>query len=196
MVITSIITSNRTLPWLDAGYQLFIEEGHKGIQVERLAKKLGRNKSAFYHFFGERETYIEFLLKYHLSKMDKFIEECRDVEHYDPHYLTLLLQNRELMLFNSQLVRNSHMAIYQEALREINQREDSILLPLWSNYLGLNHSAKTSKGLYEVVRGYMYTRITSESFHYDYMSSMAKEIKDLLRNLSAADGVHTGRTVL
>jgi hypothetical protein len=128
--------------------------------------------------------------------MDKFIEECRHIQHYVPNYLTFSLENRELMLFNSQLVRNSHIAIYQEALSEINQREDSILLPLWSNYVGLNHSAKTSKGLYEVVRGYMYTRITSESFHYDYMSNLAKEIKDLFQNLSQTQSAHQSRSIL
>ncbi len=53
--------------WLNLGYELFSEEGHEGLQVERLSRILGKNKSGFYHFFGNRETFLESLMKMHLA---------------------------------------------------------------------------------------------------------------------------------
>jgi hypothetical protein len=48
----NMTNSKKTIQgWLDVGYKIFAHEGPEGIQVERLARILGVNKSGFYHFF-------------------------------------------------------------------------------------------------------------------------------------------------
>ncbi len=51
--------------WINAGYQIFAYEGPNGLKVERLAKAVGKNKSSFYHLFGDLEIFIDHLLKHH-----------------------------------------------------------------------------------------------------------------------------------
>ena len=42
--------SNTSQKWIEAGYERFAHEGPHGIQVERLARIIGVNKSGFYHY--------------------------------------------------------------------------------------------------------------------------------------------------
>jgi AcrR family transcriptional regulator len=53
--------------WIENGYALFAQDGLDGIQVERLAKMVSLNKSGFYHYFGDRESFLEELMKHHYA---------------------------------------------------------------------------------------------------------------------------------
>jgi AcrR family transcriptional regulator len=66
--------------WLDTGYELFAREGLEGIQIERLARIVGLNKSGFYHYFGNLEIYRHELVKSHVQKVQQYFDshpECR-----------------------------------------------------------------------------------------------------------------------
>jgi len=55
--------------WLDLGFATLINEGCDGLSAEKMAKKLGVTRGAFYHRFGSREGYITALL-------DAWTESC------------------------------------------------------------------------------------------------------------------------
>lgn len=50
--------------WLDAARQAFIEEGTAGVEINKLAKRLGVTRGGFYWFFKTREQLLEELLEY------------------------------------------------------------------------------------------------------------------------------------
>jgi AcrR family transcriptional regulator len=50
--------------WLDAARQAFIEEGTAGVEVNKLAKRLGVTRGGFYWFFKNREQLLEELLAF------------------------------------------------------------------------------------------------------------------------------------
>ena len=60
--------------WTEEGYCLFAKEGLHGIQVERLARILGLNKSEFYHYFGDIEGFCYALVLLHKKRFPSF---CR-----------------------------------------------------------------------------------------------------------------------
>ena len=43
--------------WLEVGYRCFADRGPNGLKVERLSKKVGKNKSSFYHLFADLEVF-------------------------------------------------------------------------------------------------------------------------------------------
>ena len=183
MSITSRITSKRIIPWLEAGYDLFINKGQYATNVELLARVLDRNKSAFYHFFGNRETYMEFLLNYHSTKVESFIDEVKGIGQYDPHYINLLIKHHRIILFNSQLIKNGHNKLCDNAFREINLRIDEHILPIWSKHVGLEHDPDLSKRYHHIIRDYMYLRVTPELINYDFLSALASEAKLIITGL-------------
>jgi AcrR family transcriptional regulator len=183
MITSRPVTSKRMIPWLEAGYDLFIDKGHYAIHVELLARVLGRNKSAFYHFFKSKEIYLEFILEYQMSKVDSFVKEIKGIDEYDPHYLDLLIRHHRIILFNSQLIKNCHIKFYDTALQEINARIDECILPIWSKHVGLDHDLDLSRRYYAIIRDYMYIRLTPELFQYDFLSALASEAKLIISGL-------------
>jgi AcrR family transcriptional regulator len=50
--------------WLDTARKALIEEGTAGLEVNKLAKRLGSSRSGFYWFFADRAQLLEELLTY------------------------------------------------------------------------------------------------------------------------------------
>jgi AcrR family transcriptional regulator len=50
--------------WLDAARQALIEEGTAGVEVNKLAKRLGVTRGGFYWFFESRQQLLDELLEY------------------------------------------------------------------------------------------------------------------------------------
>lgn len=187
MIVTRNNTSNRIVPWLEAGYDLFINEGQCGINIEQLARVLDRNKSAFYHFFGDKETYLDFLLEYHSRQVDFFIDDMKGIDRYDPHYIQLLIKHHRIILFNCQLIKNRHNKLCEDVLQEIHGRMDEYILPMWSKYVGLEHDLDLSKRYHTIIRDYMYIRITPELLHYDFLVSLSNEARLIVAGLAYHD---------
>lgn len=164
--------------WMDAGYAIFSEEGPAGIQVERLARELDRNKSGFYHFFGDRENFFELLMKEHLGRLDLLSFQIRGIKNFDPEYIQLLMANREIVLFQMQLVRNRENPLFGNTMEQFSVRVTSAVLPVWSNYLGT--SPAISGKLWGIIRDTFYSRVTSDNFNFDWISELSREVKNLV----------------
>src|SRR5437016_6124132 len=59
----------RTVPlgrevWLDTARRALIEEGTAGVEINKLAKRLGSSRGGFYWFFKDRAQLLEELLQY------------------------------------------------------------------------------------------------------------------------------------
>src|SRR5882762_1617691 len=50
--------------WLETARQALIEEGTIGVEINKLAKRLGSSRSGFYWFFKDRAQLLEELLAY------------------------------------------------------------------------------------------------------------------------------------
>src|ERR1700733_8252907 len=50
--------------WLDTARQALIEEGTAGVEINKLAKRLGGSRGGFYWFFKDRAQLLEELLGY------------------------------------------------------------------------------------------------------------------------------------
>lgn len=50
--------------WLDTARQALIEEGTAGVEINKLAKRLGSSRGGFYWFFKDRAQLLEELLAY------------------------------------------------------------------------------------------------------------------------------------
>src|SRR6266702_3242308 len=50
--------------WLDTARRALIEEGTAGLEIKKLAKRLGSSRGGFYWFFKDRAQLLEELLSY------------------------------------------------------------------------------------------------------------------------------------
>ncbi|OOG76545.1 TetR/AcrR family transcriptional regulator [Algoriphagus sp. A40] len=165
--------------WMDAGYAIFSEEGPSGIQVERLARDLDKNKSGFYHFFGDKEAFFELLMKEHLGRLDLLSYQIRRIKDFDPEYIQFLMENRETVLFQIQLVRHRENPLFAKTMNQFSERATAAVLPVWSSYLGT--SVTISGKLWGIIRDTFYSRVTPDNFNFEWMSELSREVKNLIK---------------
>jgi AcrR family transcriptional regulator len=64
--------------WLDAARQALIEEGTAGVEVNKLAKRLGVSRGGFYWFFESRDALLDALVAYWVETSTTLFERLID----------------------------------------------------------------------------------------------------------------------
>lgn len=164
--------------WLNLGYELFSEEGHEGLQVERLSRILGKNKSGFYHFFGNRETFLKRLMQMHFANEEALIPRLVTLGEVDQRFLNLLVENKQTILFQTQLVKNRDIALFQETYLNVNELVENAVRPVWVRYLGV--SEDLAMKYWRLIRDTFYARVTTATFNQEWLWDFVKEAKSIL----------------
>lgn len=189
--------SGRYCSWIEAGYDLFSREGQDGIQVERLARVLSLNKSGFYHYFGDRETYFEHLMRQHLKACESFTKEAAELTTFDPGFVQLMVNHKPLVLFNLQLVRGRHEVLFAQTYDQLYARIERVVLPLWTLFLDVGDHSDLARRYYDIVRDMMYSRMDNDNFTYEFFHGIisdAKTVFDDIRGTKAASLPLAGET--
>lgn len=169
--------------WIEAGYEMLATEGIESVQIEKLARHLDLNKSGFYHYFGDLDTYFEHLIKYHENVINRLIEDMATVSEFDPGYLNLLVVYKIPTLVHMQLVRNRHIKLFAEAFHSLNHKIDTSILPLWAKFLGLSGNPDLALKYYEMTHDAFFARVTPKNLDYDFLHMVASEAKAIVENL-------------
>jgi AcrR family transcriptional regulator len=165
--------------WTEAGYDIFAREGIEGIQVERIARIIARNKSAFYHYFGDTEGYMKQLLVLHKEKARLFLADIRTVTTIDPDYLKLVVKHKIPVLFHIQLIRTKNPEFVIVA-QEIDNAENEVLQDVWMTYVGIHDNAELAGRYLNFVRDMFYTRMRF-SMDYVFLRDLMTEAKLLMQ---------------
>lgn len=167
--------------WIVQGYFLFGMEGLEGIKVERLARSLFMNKSSFYHYFGDRDTFLEHLMNHHQKLASVIAQELSAMKEFVPEFVSLLLKYKATILVHMQLVRYRDSFLFQQVYEEINEKFESALLPSWSVYLGIPHNPEFARKYFAQARGMFYSKITNERMNEIYLRELVEEVKGLMQ---------------
>jgi AcrR family transcriptional regulator len=169
--------------WIETGYRLFAEEGLEGIQVERLARIVGLNKSGFYHYFGDLERFCSELIEHHFDKVTLFIQDVRLAKNLDPEYLQLVIRHATTVMFQVQLTRNKTQHSFYEASQVVDQRVNPEVHRIWSEFLGDYNHSHVALRYYFIIRDMFYTRISFENLNYQYLHGLAEEAKSVMTQM-------------
>ena len=181
--------------WTQEGYNLFSREGLDGIQVERLARILGLNKSGFYHYFGDLEGFCNELVSLHKKQVGDFLKDVDNTSKLDPDYLHLLIKYSETVMFQVQLRRSQNPVLY--ALSEwVDRKVDLALQRLWSEFMDLPDNSDAAHRYYPIVRDMFYTRISFQNLNYTFLHNLVSDAKAIMdeigecRSLEAVKSPH------
>ena len=166
--------------WVEAGYNLFAHEGPEGLQVERLARILNLNKSGFYHYFGDTESYFKQLKNYHYGKCEHFLKDVANCQNIDPEYLNILIKHKVSVLAQVQMVRNQIHPLLYGAHKELDEKVGQAILRIWAEYTELSNNLDLALTYYTIVRDMFYSRINHENFNYNYLSQLADETRSIV----------------
>src|SRR5690606_13061823 len=121
--------------WIEEGCNRFAHVGPEGIHIEKIARNLQLNKSAYYHYFGDIDGFYMVLIQMHLNKADLFLREISDLHNIDPEYLLLLVKHTPTVMFQVQSTRNQKNYLFYDASRSVDRKVNIAVGRLWREYL-------------------------------------------------------------
>jgi AcrR family transcriptional regulator len=172
--------------WIHEGYSLLAKEGHAGIQVERLARIIGVNKSGFYHHFGDRDCYLEELTKHHEGLTKKFINEVTHLKHFDPDYFEVLVEYKDSFFVNMHLGRYRVNPKFKEAHNSGRNENEKKILPLWEEYINVTDNHDLAFEIWKVVRDAVFLRLTYNDMNVESINNAINDIKGIFERLKKA----------
>lgn len=165
--------------WIKAGYELFAQEGPEGIQIERLARILDLNKSGFYHYFGNHDTYFQHLMQHHLLQADELVETLQSTRNFIPECIQLLADSSIPILVQKQLQRACHIPLFAKTYEEINSKADRAILPLWMGFIEMHDNPTLALQYFEFVRDTFYARVTPGTLSFEFIFDIAMQAKEI-----------------
>ncbi|WP_156039606.1 TetR/AcrR family transcriptional regulator [Aureispira sp. CCB-QB1] len=165
--------------WLEAGYQYFANEGPKGLKIEQLSRKVGKNKSSFYHLFVDLEVFIDSLLKFHL-KQAKIISEKESKAESEEELIAIILEHKIDLLFNRQLRIHREQLRFEECLRRISQFSTQGLLPIWKNIISLSENTSLALMMLHFGLDNFYLQISMETLNESWLKAYFSDIRKMV----------------
>jgi len=161
---------------------LFSVNGPDGVQVEKLARMLGLNKSGFYHHFGDREGLFTFIVQHHSRMNEQFYNGISAANSFSPGFLNLVIKYRTAVLVQMQLRKHSDVPMFRDAFQAAKKRNTPLILPLWEDYLKISGNPALSKELYTIFQDVFFMRIANEDLTFKLAEGIAM---NFLRIISA-----------
>lgn len=178
-----MITNQAYQKWINAGYQQFALEGLDGILVEKIARKLNLNKSGFYYYFGDRDFFLEQLLKFHLMQCETVALEMRKMTRFDPDFFSTIIKHSSSVLVQMQLLRFRHHDLCYEYYNQVNRLMDKEIIPVWSAFIGIQNDPALSSQFFSLTRDLFYSRITPGNISHDFIRNLIYEVRQVAQSI-------------
>jgi AcrR family transcriptional regulator len=177
------MSTTKTKPWIEIGYQLVAESGFNKLSVELISRKVGKNKSSFYHHFGELNVLISELLSHHLQRAKLLATELEGCESIRPGMIHVFLQFKVDFLFHKQLRIERGNADFERCFEEVHALFESAIEEIWAEYLQMGQQKQLSKTFLRLVSENFLLQITEENYTFDWLNSYLSEVAGMLNQL-------------
>ena len=174
---------DKKLIWIEAGYQRFAAHGESGLTVEAIARDLNRNKSSFYHYFGELQVLKSDILQLHLESSRKVGEEIAEAEKLDPDVLNIMLDYKTNFLFHKQLKLaegDAYKKYHDQAFGYVQEP----LLEKLSEALNIENKQLFSTAFLNLVSDNFLLRIQESNLSLSWLRNYIEELRGLTRHIS------------
>ncbi len=168
--------------WIKTGYDCFALSGPSGLKIEPLAKKVGKNKSSFYHYFADLELYIDELLTYHIEQSKIIAEKEKKSQNINPELIEIIVEHKMDILFNRQLRINRNNKKLLSALEKSNEIVGNDFVMLWVRDLSLKLTQKQLESIFELALENFYLQINADNLNHQWLSDYFNNLKKIVRN--------------
>ena len=176
------MTNDSKETWIKKGYEIFALSGQSGLKIEPLAKKVGKNKSSFYHYFADLELYVDELLKYHIKQSSIIAEKEQKAQNINPDLIEIIVEHKTDILFNRQLRINRDNTKLLNTLEKSEKIVGDDFVMLWVRDLDLKLTHKQLEGIFKLALDNFYLSINPDNLNYQWLSDYFKNLKKIVQN--------------
>jgi AcrR family transcriptional regulator len=177
------MTNSREI-WIKTGYEIFALSGQSGLKIEPLAKKVGKSKSSFYHFFADLELFVDELLQYHLAQSHIIAEKEQNAKSINPALIDIIVEHKTDILFNRQLRIHRDRKIFLDVLTKSNEIIGDGFITVWVKDLDLKFSQKQLESIFGLALENFYLQINAENLNHQWLSNYFAYIKQIIENFA------------
>ena len=174
------MSSKKYLQWIEEGYSLASNNGIKSLNIELTARRLNKNKSSFYHYFGDIEVFLEELLKLHINKVEQLAKLAKNCKSVNPELLNLFIEYKDDLFFHKQLRINRDEPEFKRCFEEAFKKVDNAIIDQWSDFLGLQDQPLFAQAFLYLIADNFLLQITPQTFNYEWLNKYLKGISTLL----------------
>lgn len=164
------------------GYECFAYSGQSGLKIETIAKKVGKNKSSFYHYFADLELYVDELLQYHLRQSKIIAEKEQQARSINPELIDIIVEHKTDMLFNRQLRINRNRKNLLSTLEKSNEIVGNNFVLLWVRDLDLTLTQRQLESIFELALENFYLQINADNLNHQWLSNYFDNLKKIVKN--------------
>ncbi len=169
-----------TQPWIEEGYRIFAYEGRAGLKVERLSKRIGKNKSSFYHHFADMNLFMEVLLEYHLQQAHQMAEKEMNCSS-QKELVDVLIDHKIDLLFSRQLRIHRNNSDFETCFLKTNQITVPAIKGIWAEMLGLQQQIYLAELVFQLTLENFYLQITDETLNEIWLNNYITQLRTLIK---------------
>ncbi|MCI4668299.1 MAG: TetR/AcrR family transcriptional regulator [Bacteroidia bacterium] len=170
---------NREMPWIVEGYRMMAFEGVRGLNIQAIAKNIGKNKSSFYHHFGDLEGFYPWLFKYHIIQFTEMAELGASCSNMNPELLDLMVERKLDIFFHRQLRLERHIPEFKECYEKAFAIFEDVLIEKGIESLNMHNHRGIAKAFLSLVVDNFLLRITDTNYKLSWMQSYLFELQQL-----------------
>lgn len=144
--------------WIKSGYNLFGEIGAEALNIEKLSTLVGLNRSSFYHYFGDLETYEAALLNFHVEKYEIFWHVIKDYERFEQLFDDEVFEHKDALAFQRQLMINESVERYKKCSNDARKHTEQKTFELWSAFNKSKSDSEEEWKLFRAIRDFYFVR--------------------------------------
>jgi AcrR family transcriptional regulator len=166
-------------------YQLVSEKGFNNVNIETIARLMNKNKSSFYHYFGDWEGFENALLEYHLVLAKQFAIEANSLQGIMPDLVNLFIEHKTDIFFHKQLRINRAKPHFKKCFETVYKMFENAILDKWIAFLKMEeHSFLAEKFLLLLSDNFL-LQITPQNYNHTWINNYIQEVAKLLIDINS-----------
>ena len=168
--------SDNRQKWIITGYQLFGEIGADAWNIEKLSTLVGLNRSSFYHYFGDLETFEKEVLDYHVQRYEIIWHIIKDYRSFEQLFEDEVFEHKDALAFQRQLMINESIERYKQCSDDARKYTEQKTFELWSAFNEGKNDSEEEWKLFRPIRDFYFVR------HGQANSENPKEVLMMLQS--------------
>ncbi len=169
--------------WIKEGYFIFSREGTQGLNVERIARQINKNKSSYYYYFGDLDIFVEALLDYHLERADQIAALGRQCKNMDPDVINLMVDTKDDLFFSKQLRLNLKNPAFKRCFDKSFKIITDSFMDQWTVAIRFEDRPGLAKILFKLIVDNFFLQVNDENLTYEWFHEYMNEIRFIIEQV-------------